>query len=218
MKLPSKKLERTLISSGYNYIVGIDEVGVGCIAGPVTACAVAIHRDFYKKTNRQLRRLRDSKQLLPHQREKYCAELINNHNLKYALYSSRVSTIDKLGISEAIHQAMFKALHNLNVNRRSIILIDGKKRIEKIRLPQKGIVKGDEKIFAIACASIIAKVHRDKLMSQYDKKFLGYGFGQHKGYPTKLHKQKIRDIGPCVLHRKSFRLHSLSFSVRMVNY
>ena len=136
--------------------------------------------------------------------EKYCAELINNPNLKYALYSSRVSTIDKLGISEAIHQAMFKALHKLNVNRRSIILIDGKKRIEKIRLPQKGIVKGDEKIFAIACASIIAKVHRDKLMSQYDKKFLGYGFGQHKGYPTKLHKQKIRDSGPCVLHRKSF--------------
>lgn len=82
--------------------------------------------------------------------------------------------------------------------------LDGHKRIEKIKLPQQGIIKGDEKIFAIACASIIAKVHRDKLMSQYDKKFLGYGFGQHKGYPTKLHKQKIRDSGPCVLHRKSF--------------
>lgn len=206
MILPSKKRELALLNSGYDYIIGIDEVGVGCITGPVTACAVAIHSDFYKKTNRNLRRLRDSKQLSSQQREKYRAELIKNRYLKYALHSSRVSTIDRLGISEAIHLSMLKALQKLNVRKKCFILIDGHKRIKKIRLPQQTIVKGDEKIFAIACASIIAKVHRDKLMSQYDKKFPNYGFEQHKGYPTVLHKQKLRDMGPCVLHRKSFRL------------
>lgn len=204
MILPSKKRELALLDSGYDYIIGIDEVGVGCIAGPVTACAVAIHRDFYKKTNKNLRRLRDSKQLSHQQREKYCAELIKSRYLKYIVHSSSVSTIDRLGISEAIHQAMLKAVQKLNVNKRSFVLIDGQKRIKKIKLPQQTIVKGDVKIFAIACASIIAKVHRDRLMSQYGKKFPIYGFEQHKGYPTPLHKKKIQDIGPCVLHRKSF--------------
>lgn len=206
MILPSKKRELALIYSGYDYVIGIDEVGVGCIAGPITACAVAIHRDFYKKLNRNLYRLRDSKQLLPHQREKYFAELTKNSHLRYTLHSSKASTIDRLGISEAIHLSMLKALQKLNVRKKCFVLIDGQKRIKKIRLPQQTIVKGDEKIFVIACASIIAKVHRDRLMSQYGKKFPSYGFEQHKGYPTKLHKQKLRDMGPCVLHRKSFQL------------
>lgn len=206
MKLPSKKLELKLISSGYDYIIGIDEVGVGCLAGPVTVCAVAINKDFYTKTINDLSGLRDSKQLSPHQRERYCTELINNCHLKYAVASSTASSIDRIGISEAIHSSMAKALCKLNINKRSFVLIDGVRKIKKIKLPQQTIIKGDEKIFAIACASIIAKVHRDRLMTQYAKKFSGYGFEKHKGYPTKFHKQKIQNIGTCLLHRKSFHL------------
>ena len=206
MILPSKKRERTLVASGYDYIIGIDEVGVGCIAGPVTACAVAIHRDFYKKPNRHLRWLRDSKQISSRQREKFCTELIDNHHMMHALHSSSVTTIDRVGISEAIHQAMSRTLRRLIISKKRFVLIDGQKRIKKIRSPQQSIIKGDEKIFAIACASIIAKVHRDKLMSRYSKKFPCYGFEQHKGYSTKLHRQRIQDLGPCSLHRKSFRL------------
>lgn len=205
MILPSKKYERTLLNSGYDYVIGIDEVGMGPIAGPVTVCAMAIQRDFYKKPNKLLRKLRDSKQLSPHQREKYCKELIKNRYVKYALYSCSVPTIDKLGISQASRHAMRKALQKLGIKRKCFILVDGGKEIEKIKIPQRAIVRGDEKIFAIAGASIIAKVNRDKIMSQYAKKFPGYGFEHHMGYPTKLHKQKIQDMGSCVLHRKSFR-------------
>ena len=206
MNLPSKKLERNLITKGCTYVIGIDEVGMGPIAGPVTVCAMAIHRDFYKKPNRLLRRLRDSKQLRPHQREKYCAELIKNKHIKYALYSCSVPIIDKLDIFQASRHAMKKALRKLGIKKKCFVLVDGSKEIEKIGIPQRAIIKGDEKIFVIACASIIAKVHRDKLMSQYAEKFPGYGFEHHMGYPTKLHKQKIQDMGPCILHRKRFRL------------
>ena len=204
MILPSKKRELSLIDSGYDYIIGIDEVGMGPIAGPVTVCTIAIHRDFYGKTHRSLKRLRDSKQLLPHQRTKYRVELIKNKYVRYALYSCSVSTIDKLGIYHASRYAMRKAIQKLGIKAKCFVLVDGQKRIEKMRIPQRAIVKGDEKVFSIACASIIAKVHRDKIMSRYAKKFPDYGFEQHMGYPTKLHKQKIQDIGPCVLHRKSF--------------
>jgi len=206
MILPSKKLERRLITKGCDYIIGIDEVGMGPIAGPVTVCAMAIHRDFYKKPNRLLHRLRDSKQLLPHQREKYCAELIKNKHVKYALCSCSVPVIDKLGIFQASRHAMKKALRKLAIKKKCFVLVDGGKEIEKIGIPQRAIIKGDEKIFVVACASIIAKVHRDKLMSRYAEKFSAYGFEHNMGYPTKLHKQKIQDMGPCILHRKRFRL------------
>jgi ribonuclease HII len=206
MILPSKKLERVLMTKGYDSVIGIDEVGMGPIAGPVTVCAITIHRDFYYKPNKSLQKLRDSKQLLQHQREKYYKELIRNKHVKYALYSCSVQLIDKLGILQASHHAMRKALQKIGIKKKCFVLVDGAKEIERIGIPQRAIIKGDQKIFVIACASIMAKVHRDKLMLRYAKKFPGYGFEQHMGYPTKLHKQKMRDMGPCILHRKNFRV------------
>ena len=89
---------------------------------------------------------------------------------------------------------------------KTIILVDGNKKIKKIKFDQRAIVKGDQKIFTIACASIIAKVYRDKMMKRYAKQFPAYGFEQHKGYSTKTHQDALNQYGPCPIHRRSFRL------------
>src|SRR3989338_6380304 len=190
MKLPSKSLERKLFADGYKQIIGIDEVGMGCLAGPVVVCAVSLNKDFYKKSHKKLRRLRDSKMLLPHQRENFARELLKFKNLKFKISYCYPKTIDKLNI----YQAAIKA----------IVLIDGKTRIQGLLLEQLAIVKGDRKVFAIACASILAKVFRDKMMTKYAKKFPGYGFAKHKGYGTKEHQIQLVKLGPCPIHRRSF--------------
>lgn len=181
---------------------------MGCLAGPVVVCAVGITNTFYKKHHKKLRWLRDSKLLLPNQREKFAKELLTE-NLVYALSYAYPRTIDKLNIYQASRLAMRKAIKKIEpqFNLRYILLIDGNKKIPGLKIEQKAIVKGDRKIFAIACASIIAKVYRDKMMVRYAKKYPGYGFEKHKGYGTKYHQAQLTALGPCDLHRKSFRLN-----------
>lgn len=209
MKLPRKTLEKKLFSDGYQLIYAIDEVGMGCLAGPVVVCAVAITNSFYNKHHKKLRWIRDSKLLQPKQREKFSDALLKEKDLVYALAFSYPKTIDKLNIYQAARQAMRKAIEKLTTNDiqlKNIVLIDGKTKIKGLAREQMAIVKGDRKVFAIACASIIAKVYRDKMMDKYAKKYPGYGFEKHKGYGTKFHQAQLASLGPCDIHRRSFRL------------
>lgn len=215
MRLPHKTLERKLFVNGYRYVVGIDEVGMACLAGPVVVCAVLFTKQFFRKTHKNLRRLRDSKQLLPHQRERFFNELIKEQGIKYQMASCSQKTIARINIYQAARLAMKRAIKTLTmtvfavaktviVSPKTIVLVDGKTSIKGLDLPQMAIVKGDRKVFAIACASIIAKVTRDYLMVRLAKKYPQYAFEQHKGYPTKLHKAMLAQHGICTIHRKSF--------------
>ncbi len=208
MKLPHKTLERNLFKSGYRYVFGVDEVGMGCLAGPVVVCAVAMTNHFYAKHHKKLRWLRESKLLLPYQREKFAAELLKEKDLVYAISSVSPKMIDKINIYQAARLGMKNAIKKLkpNFDLKTIVLVDGKTKIKGVTYEQMPIVKGDRKIFTIACASIIAKVHRDKMMVRYAKKFPGYGFEKHKGYGTKYHQAQLASFGPSPIHRRSFRL------------
>ena len=207
MKLPHKTLEKNLFNSSYRYVFGVDEVGIGCLAGPVVVCAVAMTNHFHNKHHRKLRWLRESKLLLPHQREKFAAELLREKDLVYAVSSVSSKTIDKINIYQASRLGMKNAIKKLkpSFNLKTIVLVDGKTKIKGIDYEQMPIVKGDRKIFVIACASVIAKVHRDKMMARYAKKYPGYGFEKHKGYGTARHRARLVLLGPCAIHRKSFR-------------
>lgn len=225
MKLPTKSLERKLFRSGYRVIYAVDEVGMGCLAGPVVVCAVAFDKKFFNKKHKKLRWLRDSKLLQAKQREEYAKELLKVSGFKFQVCYAYPKTIDKLNIYNASRLAMKKAVkklecRGLSVERginskkphstfyvpRSIVLVDGRGKIPGLAIEQLPIIKGDRKIFAIACASIIAKVFRDKMMARYAKKYPGYGFEKHKGYGTKYHQAQLAYLGPCEIHRKSFEL------------
>jgi ribonuclease HII len=207
MKLPYKTLERKLLNDGYRSVIGIDEVGMGCLAGPVVVCAVLFGKKFFKKTHKKLHWLRDSKLLSPHQREKFVSELLKEKGLKFQTARCLPKTIDKINIYRAARLAMRRAIKKLQTTHyqlQTIVLVDGKTEIAGLKIPQIAVVKGDRKVFSIACASIIAKVTRDKMMKKYAKKYPNYGFEKHKGYGTKLHQAQLAVLGPCKIHRRSF--------------
>jgi|SRR3989344_4890032 len=209
MKLPHKTLERKLFKSGYRLIYAVDEVGMGCLAGPVVVCAVAMTSQFYKKAHIKLRQLRDSKLLSAKQRERFAQLLMLDTECLTRVAFCHPKTIDKLNIYNAARLAMKRAVVALRPAQgdeyiKKIVLIDGNRKIPGLKGEQLAIVKGDRRVFAIACASIIAKVHRDKMMARYAKKYPGYGFEKHKGYGTKLHQLKLASLGPSPIHRKSF--------------
>ncbi len=208
MKLPRKTLEKKLFKSGYRYICAVDEVGMGCLAGPVVVCAMLFTPDFYKNYHHSLIGLRDSKLLTAHQREAFAHALLKKSYVWHQLAYCYPKTIDRLNIYQAARQAMRRAVKKLkpkNYNLKTIVLVDGKTKIKSLRMEQIPIVKGDRKIFAIACASILAKVYRDRMMERYAKRHPEYGFERHKGYGTKMHREKIAKFGLSPLHRRSFR-------------
>ena len=206
VKIPHKTLERQLLNSGFDSVIGVDEVGVACLAGPVTVCAVRLGPDFYGRTHRSLAWLRDSKMLLPNQRQKYANELMVHPLLEYRIVSARPTTIDKMNIYQAARYAMRRAIRSLSGQGKCMVLVDGNTPVKGISAEQMSIVKGDRKVFAIACASIIAKVHRDAYMMRQSKRYPEFGFERHKGYPTKYHYERLAEHGPTSLHRRSFRL------------
>lgn len=224
MKLPHKTLERKLFVDGYKYVIGVDEVGMASLAGPVYVCAVLFTPRFFKKAHKKLHWLRDSKALLPRQREKFYYELLKEKDIQFQLASCRPVTIDRINIYQAARLSMRRAIRKLTRDeglgtgarkklgsrpssldaRRVVVLVDGKYPIKRLNLPQQAIVKGDRKVFSIACASIIAKVTRDRVMTRLAKRYPQYGFDKHKGYPTKLHKAQLVVYGPSSIHRRSF--------------
>lgn len=203
--------EKYYWKKGYKIIVGLDESGRGPLAGPVTAGAVIIllPKKFSLLKNAIFKKIlllaRDSKKLSPKQREEIFG-LIKKCPLiqfSYALASEKV--IDKINIEKATFLAMKKCLKKINL-KPDIILIDGNRIIDKtMKVKQVAVVKGDDKIFSIALASIIAKVIRDRKMKLLAKKYPKYKFEIHKGYPTKLHRKLLKKYGPCPIHRLSYK-------------
>ena len=207
MQLPTKTLERKLFNRGYKKIIAVDEVGMGSLAGPVVVAAVQFNKRFFKKRHKNLHWLRDSKLLAPHQRENFVRELLKEKNFQYRIGYCYPKTIDHINIYQAARLAMKRAIKRLNREKKqkTFVLVDGKYEIKGLELKQLPIVKGDRKIFSIACASLIAKVFRDKMMIKYAKKFPRYGFEKHKGYGTKFHRVILLKHGRSPIHRNSFR-------------
>lgn len=206
-KLPSKNLERKLFAEGYENIVAIDEVGMGCLAGPVVVGAVMINKKIFRKSVRRkkLLWLRDSKLLTPNQREKYFEYLIKCPEIKWHVLFVRSRTIDKYNVYQATRMGMRRILRKF-LNSPDMVLVDGRNPIRGVSIPQKPVVKGDRKIFSIACASLIAKVTRDGYMKNISRKYPDYEFHRHKGYGTKLHQRCLKEHGPSNIHRFSFNL------------
>jgi ribonuclease HII len=195
---PSFAEEKLLQEQGYRYIAGVDEVGRGALMGPVMAAAVILPESFKARWKS---RVRDSKQLTPETRE-YLFDYILEASISYGIGSCPNGKIDEVGIARATCLAMMEAVAQLNPPP-EFLLIDYVKLTE-LSLPQKGIKHGDSLVFSIACASIIAKVTRDRLVVEMDKDYPGYGFALHKGYGTEEHLKCLREKGPCPLHRRSF--------------
>lgn len=198
-QIPSFAEEKLLAAQGYRLIAGIDEVGRGALAGPVVAAAVILS---YHRGAPWLNQVRDSKQLSAAQRQ-----LLSHHIHKTAISVgigiTPSNTIDNQGIIRATRLAMKSAIDQLSPPPESL-LIDYM-LLPEVPLPQKGIKGGDSLCLSIACASIIAKVARDRLMIELDRVHPGYGLAQHKGYGTKKHLSCLHRLGPSPIHRRSFR-------------
>ena len=196
---PTFTEEKLLEAQGCRLIAGVDEAGRGALAGPVVAAAVILPCCI--KTP-WLNQIKDSKQLTPVRRELL---FHNIHETAIAIGIGIVphEVIDDQGIIKATRLAMKLAIDQLSPPPESL-LIDYM-RLPEVKLPQKGIKNGDSLCFSIACASIIAKVARDRLMLELDQVYPGYGLAQHKGYGTKEHMVCLRRLGPSPIHRQSFK-------------
>jgi len=193
------KEERKLWKKGYKMVVCLDEAGRGPLAGPVVAAAVAILNTKYKILNTKLR---DSKKLSAKKREQFYEILTKNQSIKWGIGKVSEKVIDKINILEATKLAMIRAIAKLK-EKPDFLILDGNMKIN-LPIPQKSIIKADEKVFSCAAASIIAKVTRDRIMGRYHKKYSRYGFDKHKGYPTKEHIKMLKKYKPCRIHRRSF--------------
>lgn len=198
-QIPSFTEEKSLEAQGYQLVAGIDEVGRGALVGPVVAAAVILPHDM--NVNWQ-DKVRDSKQLSATARE-LLFDCIQEIAISVGIGSSDHDLIDTRGIVEATRRAMKLAIDQL-VPQPQYLLIDYM-LLPEVALPQKGITDGDSLCFSIACASIMAKVTRDRLMIEYDSMYPGYGLAEHKGYGTKAHLACLRQRGPCPIHRRSFQ-------------
>jgi ribonuclease HII len=208
LKLKKKSLkeqvfyyERKFKKKGFDLIIGVDEAGRGPLAGPVVAAAVALNTYHFKN------RIDDSKKLTPLSRERAFLEIIKKSAFGVGIVNEKV--IDRINILEATRIAMEQAIASLTDKlthakyNKIHIIVDGNVSLNSA-LPYTNIIKGDSKSKSIACASILAKVTRDRIMKLYDKIYPQYGFLRHKGYPTKGHRAVLKRIGPSQIHRKSF--------------
>lgn len=201
------KYEKELWDNGINYIGGIDEVGRGPLIGPVVTSCVILPKDFV------LEGLTDSKKLTEKKREKYY-DYIMKHALSVSIGMMDEKVIDEVNIYEATKLAMYQAVNNSKIKPEHV-LIDAMK-LEQLEMPSTSIIKGDAKSISIAAASVIAKVTRDRMMIELDKKYPMYGFKSHKGYPTKKHIEAINKYGLIDGYRKSFKPISEMFDKKLV--
>jgi ribonuclease HII len=199
---PTLAVERSLWRDGVGLVAGVDEVGRGPLAGPVAAGAVVLPPGVRIAGRfRWLSRVRDSKQLTPGAREELARHIWRNA-LAAGVAFVPVPVIDRIGIAEASRQAMVAAVGELGARPRHL-LIDAF-RLPACRLRQTPIIGGDALSISIGCASIIAKVARDRLMDEQDGRHPGYGFATNKGYCTPEHVRALGRLGPCLIHRQSF--------------
>lgn len=188
--------EREVRSQGFRIIAGVDEAGRGPLAGPVVAAACIIPDGLY------FRYINDSKQLPAVLREALFADIVSHSDVRYAVGMVDQQEIDRINIYQATIVAMQQAIATLSINP-DYMLVDGLK-LPHPTIPCMKLIQGDALSQSIAAASIIAKVTRDRLMSEYDNEWPQYGFKQHKGYCTPQHLAALKEHGPCPLHRLSF--------------
>ena len=182
-------------------LAGIDEVGRGPLAGPVVACAVMMSKDVAESWLGS--GLTDSKQLTEAQRETFCDTLLKHTDVFMGLGWMSAAEIDEINILQATYRAMACAVRALPVQP-DFALVDGNP-VKGLPCDSRALVKGDSRSLLIAAASVIAKVHRDRYMTELDAKFPGYGFAAHKGYGTPEHLAALSRLGPCPEHRKTFQ-------------
>lgn len=190
-------LESELITDGFSHIAGADEVGAGCLVGPVVAAAVILHKDRIDE------RIDDSKKLKVKLREELF-EVIKRESLAWAVGINSVSRIDEINILWARLEAMKLAVHKLQVTP-DYVLIDGHKKVPDLEIPQKAIIGGDGKSYSIAAASIVAKVTRDNMMKKLGENYPEYNLASNKGYWNLKMKQQIKKDGYLEgFHRRKF--------------
>lgn len=195
IRRPTFEHERELRAMGYRYIVGIDEAGCGALAGPVVAGAVILPLDS------RIGRLHDSKLLTPAWREKVYSQVVERSE-SWAAGIVTAIEIMEMGIKPAIYLAMRRAVGALPHS--DYLLVDAW-TLPGVDIPQRGIVNGDRLVKSIAAGSIIAKVTRDRIMRKMHEKYPGYAFNEHKGYGTMKHRERIKEHGPCPIHRLNYK-------------
>lgn len=189
------EFEKEALAKGYKSVCGVDEAGRGPLAGPVCAAAVILPEGVI------IEGVNDSKKLSEKKRESLF-DVIREQVLSYSIAYATVDEIEEINILNATMLAMRRAINGLDI-KADYAMIDGNK-IPPIDIDAECIVKGDAKSMSIACASILAKVSRDRLLYKYAEEYPMYGFDKHKGYGTKVHREAILKYGPCPYHRKSF--------------
>ena len=194
--MPDFSCENEARSKGYKLVCGVDEAGRGPLAGPVCAAAVIL------PDNCEIEGLNDSKKISEKKREALF-DIIKEKAIAYSIAYGSLEEIEEYNILEATYLAMNRAIEGLNT-KADFALIDGNRVPKGIKIPCETVVKGYSKSCSIAAASILAKVTRDRLMLEYDKKYPQYLFAQHKGYGTKAHYEAIKQHGVCEIHRLSF--------------
>ncbi len=199
MNEPNFSEETTQKARGYTLIAGIDEAGRGPLAGPIVAAAIILPPE---PKGKWVAMVKDSK-LVTALRREYLYDQLCKIAVTYGVGVVDSRTIDMVGIAKATRLAMKLAVKQLEPAP-DYLLIDFF-RLPEVKLPQKGVVDGDTLCFSIACASILAKVTRDRLMCEFDSTYPGYGFADHKGYSTKAHLDCLRRLGPSPIHRTSFQ-------------
>lgn len=189
------EFEKEALAKGYKSVCGVDEAGRGPLAGPVCAAAVILPEGVI------IDGVNDSKKLSEKKRESLF-DVIREQALSYSIAYATVDEIEEINILNTTMLAMRRAIDGLDI-KADYAMIDGNK-IPPIDIDAECIVKGDAKSMSIACASILAKVSRDRLLYKYAEEYPMYGFDKHKGYGTKVHREAILKYGPCPYHRKSF--------------
>lgn len=191
-----KKEENKLYEKNIKLICGIDEAGRGPLAGPVVVGAVILPKNSF------IEGVNDSKKVSEKKREKLYEEIVKEA-IDYSVGIIDQKTIDEINILNATKLGVKLALEGLK-QKPEIIMVDALNNIDTLGIPYISVIKGDAKNYCIAAASIIAKVTRDRIMREWDEVYPAYGFAKHKGYGTAEHIRIIKEIGPCILHRKSF--------------
>lgn len=194
--MPGYEYEKAAKKCGFSLICGVDEAGRGPLAGPVCAAAVILPEDAV------IEGLNDSKKLSEKKRE-MLYDVIKEKALAFSVAYGTLEEIEELNILQATFIAMNRAIDGLEI-KPDFALIDGNRVPKDIKIPCETVVKGDGKSMSVAAASVLAKVTRDRLMLEYDKKYPEYNFKKHKGYGTKEHTELIKKYGPCEIHRISF--------------
>lgn len=191
-----KAFDQKFYDQGINLLAGIDEAGRGPLAGPVVVACVIMPKDL------KILGINDSKKVSEKKREKLY-EQIMQEAVSVGVGIVDQKKIDEINILNATKKALTEAISKLTI-KPECILVDALEHINTLGIPYTPIIKGDATSYSIATASIIAKVTRDRIMEEWDNVYPDYGFSKHKGYGTAEHIQKIKEIGPCILHRKSF--------------